>query len=491
MCLSAVAAERKASTVDIGGVTFTPSLAAPTPQPEQRCYSDDTRQRFSHSVSTRETRPRGFTLAQRRQLREAMRVERRDQRRLGGFIVCSDDSEDEGDLHDPAVQSEETDTPSVFMAERSVSLSSSDSDSTSESESDSESDSEDSDSTKDARRASCVPSSPIDRAERLHHILANSPALVKRKQQEEQLQNARLRRRARRRATIADAVIEQAVGSGLRRVPDELRRMQAMNYSAVSSLPQQHAEEDEAEDHDLNIDAVLGKFDLTTDDSSCKSSAATTSVRPRATATQTSTLPMLSQMRVIKRAKLRVSSARDSATCGYLDVGTVIDVLERATPVQERVRCAQGWLSVTSSSGNTLLEPIGGAETSLDSQQAELIGDGDVDSWSDIWPSYSRNMRQPVPQEQQEQKKSEEEGEAVQTQTGATDSEPESSQRLAGAANSGRRLSRRLASKRQLQPLESTSAAADDEGANLLSTAQSGNIAQVERAKRRRQAADS
>ena len=42
-------------------------------------------------------------------------------------------------------------------------------------------------------------------------------------------------------------------------------------------------------------------------------------------------------MRVIKRAKLRVSSARDSATCGYLDVGTVIDVLERATPVQERV----------------------------------------------------------------------------------------------------------------------------------------------------------
>ena len=169
-------------------------------------------------------------------------------------------------------------------------------------------------------------------------------------------------------------------------------------------------------------------------------------------------------------------------------VGTVIDVLERATPVQERVRCAQGWLSVTSASGNTLLEPVGAAEMSLDSQQAELVGDDDVDSWSDIWPSYSRNMRQPVPREQQEQKKSEEESdEAVQTQTAATDSEPKSFNSL--AANSGRRLSSRLASKRKLQPLES-SAAAGDEGANLLSTAHSGDSARADRAKRRRQARD-
>merc|ERR1711924_104764 len=130
----------------------------------------------------------------------------------------------------------------------------------------------------------------------------------------------------------------------------------------------------EVDDVDLDIDAALGRFDLTTDgDCPCEPStvptATTASVRAPLADAQTGTHPStLVQMRVIKRAKLRVSSARDSATCGFLNTGVVVTVLERVNLEQERVRCAQGWLSVTSASGNTLLEPVGVAER-LDSQQ--------------------------------------------------------------------------------------------------------------------------
>ena len=111
--------------------------------------------------------------------------------------------------------------------------------------------------------------------------------------------------------------MKTAVEGGLRRVPDELKKLQAANYGSISSRsPSLFSQEDD----DLSIDAELEA-----------ASAAPEKV--------------VARMTVVKRAKLRAGSARDSATCGHLSVGTVVDVLEKIVLGKElllddSVRCA-------------------------------------------------------------------------------------------------------------------------------------------------------
>lgn len=648
--MHAAAAERK--TIDIGGVEFTPAVAPPAVAPPAPLREPDEARR--PAAAAPERRPRGFTLAQRRQLREAKRVERREQRRLGGFIVCSDDSEEDDDasidaapastgdgdrdaettpkqqpitlasfftktpasstaavaaapaqpatssddsasdaedggdyqyqrgskiwmrfandsprareeefagvveevdpvtglmrlhfaedgqtLHgveqdDPdlrlrlrdrpslrkaaAAAAEEADSSSHSPSSSSCSDGSSDSDSESSSSSDSDSDSE-SDSEEDKSQPQQLPErrdpreSPAARAERLSHILANSPALVKRKQEEQRAHDSKHKRRAR----IANAVVTQAVEGGLRRVPDELRKLQALNYGAVSASQQQQysdsdSEAEEDEDEDLNIDMEVGQFDLTNTNTSTR----TRTAAEKGGASSTDIEEPLMQMRVVKRAKLRISSARDSETCGHLNVDAVVNVLERVVlgddsgsvaegePSQlERVRCSEGWLSVTSASGNRLLEPVNvnpQQQQQEDKQQQHeeeeaLEGADDVESWSDIWPSTSHHQQQ---QQKEQQQGAEEQiadiADAVEVDSDDSaadddddeESEEEDSEEEEEQEQDGRRVSRRLASKRRFQPPldEADSSAAN--AAPVFPKVFSARSLRASRAKRRR-----
>lgn len=76
------------------------------------------------------------------------------------------------------------------------------------------------------------------------------------------------------------------------------------------------------------------------------------------------------------------------------------------------MRCKDGWLSVRSSSGNNLLESlkpnaVAAAETdeSSGTESAEaLVGEADVESWSDLWPSSHANSPQAVTQQRKKRK---------------------------------------------------------------------------------------
>jgi hypothetical protein len=417
-----------------------------------------------------------------------------------------------------AAAAEEADSSSHSPSSSSGSDGSSDSDSESSSSSDSNSDSE-SDSEEDKSQPQQLPErrdpreSPAARAERLSHILANSPALVKRKQEEQRAHDSKHKRRAR----IANAVVTQAVEGGLRRVPDELRKLQALNYGAVSASQQQQysdsdSEAEEDEDEDLNIDMEVGQFDLTNTNTSTR----TRTAAEKGGASSTDIEEPLMQMRVVKRAKLRISSARDSETCGHLNVDAVVNVLERVVlgddsgsvaegePSQlERVRCSEGWLSVTSASGNRLLEPVNvnpQQQQQEDKQQQHeeeeaLEGADDVESWSDIWPSTSHHQQQ---QQKEQQQGAEEQiadiADAVEVDSDDSaadddddeESEEEDSEEEEEQEQDGRRVSRRLASKRRFQPPldEADSSAAN--AAPVFPKVFSARSLRASRAKRRR-----
>jgi hypothetical protein len=418
-----------------------------------------------------------------------------------------------------AAAAEEADSSSHSPSSSSCSDGSSDSDSESSSSSDSDSDSE-SDSEEDKSQPQQLPErrdpreSPAARAERLSHILANSPALVKRKQEEQRAHDSKHKRRAR----IANAVVKQAVEGGLRRVPDELRKLQALNYGAVSASQQQQqqysdsdSEAEEDEDEDLNIDMEVGQFDLT--DTSTRTSTAA----EEGGASSTDAEEPLIQMRVVKRAKLRISSARDSETCGHLNVDAVVNVLERVVlgddsgsaaaggPSQlERVRCSEGWLSVTSASGNRLLEPVNvnpqqqQQEDKQQQQEEEEAREGadDVESWSDLWPSTSHHQQQ---QQQKEQQQGAEEqiadiADAVEVDSNDSaadddddeESEEEDSEEEDEQEQDGRRVSRRLASKRRFQPPLDEAGSSAANAAPVFPKVFSARSLRASRAKRRR-----